>query len=134
MDAHYIGFTFLWKMYKKCIPFLSGKFSKTVHQLKKSHYSSKTYLYPNIRIPLANWTICASILKWKKNFFLKFMPKKGGGIWFCQSQLFKVGRENVPSSLVLVKIELQTHTEHLSSCGSRFLVGFVLLNLQFSVN
>jgi hypothetical protein len=36
--------------------------------------------------------------------------------------------------MVLVKFELQTHTEHLSSCQSEFLVVFVLLNLQFSVN
>jgi len=48
-----------------------------------------------------------------------------------------MGRVIVPSSfsheVVLVKFELQTHMEHLSSCRSRGLVIFVLLNLQFSV-
>jgi hypothetical protein len=33
--------------------------------------------------------------------------------------------------VVLVKFELQTHTEHLSSCRSGFLVVFVLLNFTF---
>jgi len=35
--------------------------------------------------------------------------------------------------VVLVKFELQTRMEHLSSCRSRVLVVFVLINLQFSV-
>ena len=43
----------------------------------------------------------------------------------------------VPSSfsheVALVKFELQTHMEHLSSYRSEVLVVFVLLNLQFSV-
>ena len=43
----------------------------------------------------------------------------------------------VPSSfsheVTLVKFELQTHMEHLSSCWSGGLVIFVLPNLQFSV-
>jgi hypothetical protein len=66
------------------------------------------------------------------------MPKRGGG-QIIYPQLFKVGRAIIaPSSFfheaVFVKIELQTHMEHLSSCWSGFLVVFVLLNLQFSVN
>jgi len=54
-------------------------------------------------------------------------------------QLFKVGSAIAPSSyvheVVLVKLELQIPTEHLSSPRSECLVGFgfVLLNLQFSV-
>jgi len=48
-----------------------------------------------------------------------------------------VGRAIAPSSfaheVVLVKFELQTRMEHLSSCRSGVLVVFVLLNLQFSV-
>ena len=55
----------------------------------------------------------------------------------CHPQLFKVGRVIVPCSfsheVVLVKFELQTHMEHLSSCRSGVLVVFGLLNLQFSV-
>ena len=53
------------KNVQKCIPYLSGIFSKL---------SSNC---PNIRIPLANLTIYASILS-KKVFFLNLMPKKGG--------------------------------------------------------
>ena len=60
--------------------------------------------------------------KVKKGVFLKL---------FCPpppplSQFLKVGRAIAPSSfaheVVLVKFELQTHMEHLSSCQSGFLV------------
>jgi hypothetical protein len=48
--------------------------------IKKSHNGFKTYSYPNILIPLANWTIYVSIKKLKKNvFFFNFMREKGGG-------------------------------------------------------
>ena len=105
----------------------------------KSHYGFKMYLYPNIFIPLANWTIYVSRCSKKKVCFLKFKAKKkGGGVnYFCHPQLFKVVRVIVPSSfsheVVLVKFELQTHMEHLNSCQSGVLVVFGLLNLQFSV-
>ena len=46
------------------------------------------------------------------------MRKKGGVNYFCHPQLFKVGRVIAPSSfvheVVLVKLELQTHMEHLT--------------------
>ena len=46
-----------------------------------------------------------------------------------------MGRAISPSSftheVVLVKFEMQTHMEYLSSCRSGVLVVFVLLNLQF---
>jgi len=66
--------------------------------------------------------------------------KKGEGKLVLPPQLFKVGRVIVPSffshEVVLVKFELQTHMEHLSSWQSGVLVVFqlvtVFLNLQFS--
>jgi hypothetical protein len=114
-------------MYKKCIPYLSGIFSKLCSNKKKSHYGFKAYPCPNILIPLAKWTIYASILK-KKFFFLKFNAKKEGKTisrlpW---PKFLKVGRAIALSSfaleVVLVKFELQTHMEHLGSCQFGFLV------------
>ena len=62
-DAHYIRYTSLWNLYKKCIPYLSCIFSKLCsNKKKKSHYGFKAYPCPNILIPLAKWTIYASIL------------------------------------------------------------------------
>ena len=46
MGSHYI---FLKNVPKNCIPFLSGKFAKLWFQ---------SIPYPNILIPLANWTVC----------------------------------------------------------------------------
>ena len=62
-DAHYIRYTSLWNLYKQCIPYLSGIFSKRCSNKKKSHYGFKVYPCQNIPIPLAKWTIYASILK-----------------------------------------------------------------------
>ena len=61
-DAHYIRYASLWNLYKKCIPYLSGIFLKLCSNKKKSHYGFKAYPCPNILIPLAKWTINASIL------------------------------------------------------------------------
>ena len=44
---------------KKCIPYLSGIFSKLCSMI---NYGFKAYPCPNILIPLAKWTIFASIL------------------------------------------------------------------------
>ena len=93
---------------------------------KKCHYGFKAYPCPNILIPLAKWTIYASILS-KKVFFLKFNAKKGGNTFLSPlPQFLKIGRTIAPSSLanevILVTFELQTHIEHLSSCQSGFLV------------
>ena len=116
-DAHYIRYTSLWKMYKNVrIPYLSGIFSKRCSNKKKSHRSQSIYPCPNILIPLAKWTIYASMLK-SKCFFLKFKFKWGGPF---------------AHEVVLMKFELQTHIEHLSSYRSGSLVVFVRLNLQFS--
>ena len=65
--------------------------------------------------------------KVKKCLFLKFNAKKGGKtILPPLPQFLKVGRAIAPGSfaheVVLVKFELQTHMEHLSSCQSGFLV------------
>ena len=65
--------------------------------------------------------------KVKRFFPLKFNAKKGGKtILPPLPQFLKVGRAIAPSSftheVVLVKFELQTHMEHLSSCQSGFLV------------
>ena len=74
--------------------------------------------------------------KIKKFFFLKFNAKKGGKTILSPPlpQFLKVGRAIAPTSfaheVVLVKFELQTHMEHLSSCQSGFLV--CRLSLQFS--
>jgi hypothetical protein len=115
-------------LYKKCIPYLSGIFSKLCsNKKKKSRYGFKAYPCPNILILLAKWTIYASILK-KKKKILKFNAKKEGKTisplpW---PQFLKVGRAIAPSSfaleVVLVKFELQTHMEHLGSCQFGFLV------------
>jgi hypothetical protein len=63
--------------------------------------------------------------KVKKFFFLNLMPKMGQN-YSPLPQFLKVGRAIAPSSfaleVVLVKFELQTHMEHLSSCQFRFLV------------
>ena len=58
-------YIFMKNVPKKCISYmyLTGKFSKLCAQQKKSHYGFKAYPYPNIHIPLVNWTIYASILK-----------------------------------------------------------------------
>jgi hypothetical protein len=45
------------------IVYLHFKGKKTAEIKTKSHYGFKAYPYPNILIPLANWTIYASILK-----------------------------------------------------------------------
>ena len=67
----------------------------------------------------------------KKVCFLKFNAKKKRLNYFAPPpqplpQFLKVGRAIVPSSftheVVLVKFELQTHMEHLSSCQSGLLV------------
>ena len=42
-DAHYIRYTSFLKMYKKCIPYLSGIFSKLCSNKKKSRYGFKAY-------------------------------------------------------------------------------------------
>ena len=65
----YSQLTSIWKMYKKCIPYLSGKFSKLYSNKKKSLWfqSKPISLYP---CPLVN---CKSF------FFLKFSAKKGEG-------------------------------------------------------
>ena len=60
--AHYIRYTSLWNLHKKCIPYLSGIFSKLCSNKKKNRYGFKAYPCPNILIPLAKWTIYASIL------------------------------------------------------------------------
>jgi hypothetical protein len=89
----------------------------------KSHYGFKMYLYPNILIPLANWTIYVSMCSKKKFVFLNLMQKKKRrrGKLFLPPSTFQ-------NEVILVKFELQTHMEHLSSCRSRGLVIFVLLS------
>ena len=75
-DAHYIRYTSLWNLYKKCIPYLSGIFSKLCSNKKKKKVTmvSKHTL---VQISLVKWTIYASIQS-KKVFFLKFNAKKEG--------------------------------------------------------
>ena len=77
------GLHFNEKCTKKCIPYLSGQFSKL--QPKKSH-GFKPYPYPNIFIPLANWT--------------KFNAKKGGGSNYLPST-FQSGESNNCPQLLL---------------------------------
>jgi len=74
-DAHHIWYTSLWKMYKKCIPYLSGIFSKLCSNKKKSHYG------------------------FKKVFFLNLMPKRGEKLFAPLTLNFqKVGWAIAPSS------------------------------------
>ena len=74
----------------------------------------------------------------KKVFLLKFNAEKGvKTILLPLPQFLKVGRAIAPSSfaheVVLVKFELQTHMEHLSSCQSGFLVVCVSQSSDFWV-
>ena len=50
-------------LYEKCITYLSGKFFPNCAAIKNKGTGFKAYPYPNIMIPLANWTSYASILK-----------------------------------------------------------------------
>ena len=72
------AYIFMKNVHKKRNPYLTGKFSKLCSN-KKRHYGFKTYSYPNIIIPLANWTIYFSIIKLKKCAFLQFNEGKKGG-------------------------------------------------------
>ena len=117
-DAHYIRYIHLDEKCTKMYVFLICLvyFQNGAAIKKKSHRSQSIYPCSNILIPLAKWTIYASILK-SKSFFLKFKFKWGGPF---------------AHEVVLMKFELQTHIEHLSSYRSGSLVVFVRLNLQFS--
>ena len=57
---------------KKCIPYLTGNFSK-LQQYKKRHYGFKTYPYSNLLISLDKWTIYVSIIKYTRTIFKKKM-------------------------------------------------------------
>ena len=93
MDAHYIRITSSWKMYKQCIPYLTGKFSKLCSN-KKSHYGFKVYPYPNILLP-GQFMLPYYVIK---AFFLTLMSKRGGGKLVLPPQLLKVGRMIAPNS------------------------------------
>ena len=80
---------------------------------KKIHYGFKAYPYPNILIPLANWTTYICFHTEVKR--LLFFNVKGGGgkISFATINFSKWEREIAPSSflyeVVFVKFELQIH-------------------------
>lgn len=111
--------TFSLHLCEKCTKniFLICQVNFQICSNKRSHYDFKVYPYRNIFIPLANWTIYASILKLKKNFFSNLMPKVGL-VFLPSTSLFKVGRAITLSSfaheVTLLQFELQTHTGHLN--------------------
>ena len=74
-DAHYIRYTSKM-IFMKNVFFICLVYFQNYAAIKK-HYGFKAYHCPNILIPLAKWTIYASILK-LKSVFLKFNAKKGG--------------------------------------------------------
>ena len=51
-DAHYIRHTSVWNLYKKCIPYLSGIFSKLCSNKKKVTMVSKHTI---VQISLYSW-------------------------------------------------------------------------------
>ena len=116
--------TFGLHLYEKCISYLSGKFSKMCSNKKKSLWYQSIPKYPYTLGILDN--IC---------FHFKLNAKKGGLV--LPPSTFQSGEGYCPQLLahevVLVKFELQTHTQHLNSCRSGVLVVFGLRNLQFSV-
>jgi len=58
------------------------------------------YLYPNILIPLANWTIYVSMCSKKKVCFLKFKAKKRRwGKLFLPPSTFQNGESDCPQLL-----------------------------------
>ena len=107
-----------------CYAFAALNFQKCAAIKKKSLWfqSIPFYKYPYTLGILDN--IC---------FHFKLNAKNGGLV--LPPSTFQSGEGNCPQLLahevVLVKFELQIHTEHLSSCWSGFLVVFVLLNFTF---
>ena len=103
------------------VPLFVWYIFKTVQQftMVSKHTLVQISLYPWL-----NGQYICFHTKVKKIFFLKFNAKKGAKL-FPPPQFLKVGRGIAPSSfahdVVLVKFELQTHMEHLSSCQSGFL-------------
>ena len=116
--------TFGLHLYEKCIPYLSGKFSKMCSNKKKSLWFQS--------IPFSKYSYTLGILD-NICFHFKLNAKKGG--LALPPSIFQSGEGNCPQLLtnevVLVKFELQTYTEHPSSWRSGFLVVFVLLNITF---
>jgi hypothetical protein len=66
--------------------------------------------------------------------YLNLMPKRGAKLFPPLPQFLKVGRAITPSSfaheVILVKFELQTHMEHLSSLN---ICLFVMLYLYIYI-
>ena len=128
-DTHYIRYTSLWNLYKKCIPYLSGIFSIK----KKVTMVSKHTL---IQISLYPWLTGKYILPYlsKQVFLLKFNAKKGGTI--LSPWTFQSGEGNCPqlfrpwSGICEVWTADSYGTSEFMSV--RILGVFVLLNLQFS--
>jgi hypothetical protein len=125
-DAHYIRYTSLWNLFKKCIPYLSGIFSKLCSN--KKNPVTMVSKHTLVQISLYPWLNGQYMLPY---YSVLSRTEKGYGIFFLLKfnalpQFLKVGRAIAPSSfaheVVLVKFELQTHMEHLSSCQSGFLV------------
>jgi len=95
-----------------------------VQQQKKSRYGFKAYPYPNILIPLANWTLICFHSK-KISFFLKFNAKKGEAKLVLPSSTFQSVEDNYPQ--LLRTCEVQTADSYGASefMQVRILVVFV---------
>ena len=131
MDAHYIWFAFLWKMYKKNVFLIQN----CAAIRKKSHYGFKAYPHPNILISLANWTTYM-LPYWSKNafFFLSILMLNGEELVLPPST-FQSGEGNCPQLLLPWGSICEVRTaDSYRACWSGHLVVFVLLNLQFFVN
>ena len=105
--------TFGLHLYEECISYLSGKFSKMCSNKQKSLWFQS--------IPFSRYPYTLGILD-NICFHFKLNAKKGGLV--LTPSTFQSGEGNCPQLLVhevvLVKFELQIHTEHLSSCRSGF--------------
>ena len=114
---------FVQKMYSLFVWYI---FKTAAIKKKKVTMVSKHTLVQISLYPWLNGQYMLPYCSKKSFFFLKFNAKKGGKTISPLPQFLKVGRAIAPSSfaleVVLVKFELQTHMEHLSSCQFGFLV------------
>ena len=62
-DADYIRYTSLYEMCTKNVFLICLVYFQNCEAIKKNKKGFKAYPCPNILIPLAKWTIYASILK-----------------------------------------------------------------------
>ena len=97
------GIHLLRTMHKKCTTYLSDIFSKLCSNKQKNHYGFKAYPCPNILIPLAKWTMYASILKSNSFFFFNLMPKRWQNYFANPHSISKNKEGQLPPALSPMK-------------------------------